>query len=294
MELSQLKYFKTVAEVGKISAAAEQLFISAPALSTSISRLEKEMGTNLFERTNNQIMLNEQGKIFLRYVNQIFNTLECAREELNQSILKKGECVSVVTVIPDMWTTLLTAFYAENPSFTLKSNGLAISELSSREVLSKYTFILAEENDLPAEICVNMNELELFEDSLAIEVHPNHSLANRKSVNLCELQGENILFHGENLIFRKMIDRMYADCGIPLTNANVVSHCIRQSLVKEGLGIAFSTMYMGKQEKVDLRYVPVENPRGPWHMKLYWRKDRVLTASEEKFKNFVKNFYVPE
>ena len=44
MELLQLKYFKVVAEVGKISAAAEQLFISAPALSTSISRLEKSLG----------------------------------------------------------------------------------------------------------------------------------------------------------------------------------------------------------------------------------------------------------
>ena len=47
MELLQLKYFKTVAEVGKISAAAEQLFISAPALSTAISRLEKELGIEL-------------------------------------------------------------------------------------------------------------------------------------------------------------------------------------------------------------------------------------------------------
>ena len=42
MELLQLKYFKTVAEIEKISAAAEALYISAPALSTSISRLEKE------------------------------------------------------------------------------------------------------------------------------------------------------------------------------------------------------------------------------------------------------------
>ena len=39
MELLQLKYFKTVAELGKISDAAQVLFISAPALSTSISRL---------------------------------------------------------------------------------------------------------------------------------------------------------------------------------------------------------------------------------------------------------------
>ena len=44
MELMQLKYFKTVAEIGKISDAAQALFISAPALSTSISRLEKELG----------------------------------------------------------------------------------------------------------------------------------------------------------------------------------------------------------------------------------------------------------
>ena len=46
MELQQLKYFKTVATIGKISDAAEALFISAPALSTSISRLEKELGIN--------------------------------------------------------------------------------------------------------------------------------------------------------------------------------------------------------------------------------------------------------
>ena len=44
MELLQLKYFKTVAETQKISAAAQALFVSAPALSTAISRLEKELG----------------------------------------------------------------------------------------------------------------------------------------------------------------------------------------------------------------------------------------------------------
>ena len=66
MELQQLKYFKAVAEVGKISDAAESLFISAPALSTSISRLEKELGVQLFDRTNNKISLNIQGQIFLK------------------------------------------------------------------------------------------------------------------------------------------------------------------------------------------------------------------------------------
>ena len=72
MELQQLKYFKTVASLGKISDAAEVLFISAPALSTSIARLEKELGMKLFDRASNRITLNAQGQIFLKYVNQIF------------------------------------------------------------------------------------------------------------------------------------------------------------------------------------------------------------------------------
>ena len=70
MELQQLKYFKAVAEIGKISDAAESLFISAPALSTSISRLEKELGFTLFDRTNNKIVLNQQGRLFSRKAKQ--------------------------------------------------------------------------------------------------------------------------------------------------------------------------------------------------------------------------------
>jgi len=79
MELQQLKYYQTVAHIGKISEAAEALFLSAPALSTSISRLEKELGMPLFDRTNNRIVLNAQGQIFLKYVNQVFACLALSR-----------------------------------------------------------------------------------------------------------------------------------------------------------------------------------------------------------------------
>lgn len=80
MDLQQLKYFKTVATLGKISEAAESLFISALALSTSISRLEKELGVRLFDRTGNRITLNAQGTIFLKHANQILLNLENAKQ----------------------------------------------------------------------------------------------------------------------------------------------------------------------------------------------------------------------
>lgn len=89
MKLSQLKNFKVVAELGTISLAAKELYISPPALSVAIAKLEKEVGVELFDRTGNRIILNEQGKIFLCYVNRIFHDLDCARMEIQESLQKR-------------------------------------------------------------------------------------------------------------------------------------------------------------------------------------------------------------
>ena len=144
MELLQLKYFKTVAETGKISAAAEALFISAPALSTSISRLEKELGFPLFDRTHNAIRLNRQGQIFLRYVNQVFATLDCARMEMRQSMLLQGQHVSVATLSANVWIDLIAAFSQEYPHFTLSCTSLRLSQFAASGLGPQYSFLLAE------------------------------------------------------------------------------------------------------------------------------------------------------
>lgn len=85
MKLTQLQYFKAVAETGKISLAAKKLYVSAPALSISIANLESELGVKLFDRTNNRIVLNEHGKIYLSYVNQILGDLDQAHQKLQQT-----------------------------------------------------------------------------------------------------------------------------------------------------------------------------------------------------------------
>ena len=85
MKLTQLQYFKTVAETGKISLAAKKLYVSAPALSIAIANLENELGVKLFDRTNNRIELNEQGKVYLGYVNQILSDLNVANQKMQDS-----------------------------------------------------------------------------------------------------------------------------------------------------------------------------------------------------------------
>lgn len=85
MKLTQLQYFKAVAETGKISLAAKKLFISAPALSIAIANLETELGVKLFDRNNNRIQLNEQGKVYLSYVNQILSDLSEANQVMQDT-----------------------------------------------------------------------------------------------------------------------------------------------------------------------------------------------------------------
>ena len=75
MELNQLHYFVTVAKVGNITKAAEQLYITQPALSRVILRLEEELGTPLFDRKGGRITLNRYGRTLLRYVEPGLNTI---------------------------------------------------------------------------------------------------------------------------------------------------------------------------------------------------------------------------
>ena len=63
MNLSQLQYFKRLAEIQHYSKAAKELYISQPTLSSSISALEKELGVALFRREGKGVFLTECGSL---------------------------------------------------------------------------------------------------------------------------------------------------------------------------------------------------------------------------------------
>ena len=73
MLLSQLNYFQVVAQYQHISKAAEQLHIAQPSLSSTISKLEKELNVSLFDRKGRNIKLNENGAKLLEHSKFIFN-----------------------------------------------------------------------------------------------------------------------------------------------------------------------------------------------------------------------------
>lgn len=82
--LSLYKIFNTVASTGNISKAAKELFISQPAISKSIGRLEEDLGITLFIRTSRGVKLTEEGGMLYDYTKSAFETLQQGEETLRR------------------------------------------------------------------------------------------------------------------------------------------------------------------------------------------------------------------
>ncbi len=71
MDLSE-KYVRRVYELRSFSAAAKALFVSQPALSATVARLEGELGFKIFDRSTSPLSLTAQGRIYMEYLGEIF------------------------------------------------------------------------------------------------------------------------------------------------------------------------------------------------------------------------------
>lgn len=82
--LSQYRIFYTVANEGNISRAAKALYISQPAISKSIRKLEEALGITLFSRNSRGVQLTEEGELLYRHVKTAFDALSAGEEHLRQ------------------------------------------------------------------------------------------------------------------------------------------------------------------------------------------------------------------
>ena len=82
--LSQYKIFYEVSKAGNISRAAKELYISQPAISKSISKLEDSLGLPLFTRSSRGVQLTCEGEVLFEHVREAFEALDRGEQELKR------------------------------------------------------------------------------------------------------------------------------------------------------------------------------------------------------------------
>lgn len=218
-ELEQLIQLAAIADNGTVSAAAEKLNISQPALSRSLQRLEEELGVKLFDRSKNKITLNETGELAVEYARKIIFEAENMTEKV-KLFDKSRHTISVGSCAPGPFLEL-------TPLLSKLFDGISVSmEINEEDVLIKglydniYNIVILDkiiENE-------NVTAFKLCEEHLLLSVPPAHPLAMYKSVNLKDIDGETMLLYSHIGFWKRIQDTM--------AKTNFIEQDSREAFVK--------------------------------------------------------------
>lgn len=124
MQIDSLKYFYEVAELKSISKAANNSHISQPALSHQLSKLEKELGAKLLERSNKGVKLTSQGEILYNYAREILISHNNLIEEISANNVSKEE---IEITNSSMYANFLVSNIAKDISKIFKNFNVIIN-----------------------------------------------------------------------------------------------------------------------------------------------------------------------
>ena len=202
MELEQLRQLEAIEREGTMSAAAQVLHLSQPALSRSLGRLESELGQPLFDRAGRRLILNDAGRVALEHAGQILRAERVMREAL-ADVARRTRALRVGTVAPaPLWR--LTALMAERfPGLVLTSQMLTEDEVESG--------VVDGDLDLGISLCPltlpMVRSTRLMVENLAVVLPSEHVLAGRSSVSMAELDGETFLLFRDIGFWRQVCDQ---------------------------------------------------------------------------------------
>jgi LysR family hydrogen peroxide-inducible transcriptional activator len=200
MEIHQLRYFCAIVRAGSFTRAAEQLGIAQPSLSQQIKRLEKDLGTTLFERLGRSVRLTSPGEGLHAMARGILQ--QVAEAETRIAALNDGYDSLRVGVIP----TIMPYFIARNigdfldshpkvnPQFREETTSQLVEGLQAGEIDLAVISLPVPKADI---VCS-----ELFREELLLVVPPKHPLCGRPMVNLQELRNERLLLLKEGHCLR--------------------------------------------------------------------------------------------
>lgn len=203
-ELYQLRQLAAFAEYGTLSEAAEKLYLSQPALSRNMRRLEDDMGVPLFIRSKNKLELNENGKLAAELAVKALSEIDDIARQV-QALDRSRRTISLGICAPaPVWkiSPLLAQFY---PSMTIQTEAAAEAELLNGLDSGKYHIaVLHFQPDAEKYASIVCAKENLF-----FSLPPTHKFADRTSLSFADMDGENMLLMSDvgfwyDMTLRKM------------------------------------------------------------------------------------------
>ncbi len=292
--LSSYRIFYTVANTGNISKAAKELYISQPAISKSIQKLEESVGCRLFSRSSRGVVLTDEGKLLYDHVRTAFETLTLGEEKLKRSIeLGVGHLKIGVssTLCKYLLLPYLKEFIRQNPHISI-----SISCQSTNETLK-----LLEDNKIdiglvgkPAVLKnTRFDFLEEIEDCFVATKDYIHNLQARGIAKDDILSNATLMLLDKNNMTRQYIDNYLQENQIPVRDSIDISDMdLLIDFARIGVGVACVIKSFVKEDLADgmLIEIPLEIPISRREVGFAYRTNVKPSKSLAEFIHFYQNF----
>lgn len=288
MNLQQLYYFKAIAELEHYTRASEQLSVSQSSLSHAIAGLEDELNVKLFTRKGRNVVLTKYGRLLLPYITKSIESLETGISKLNDFISPDTGMVSIACFpsLTQFVPEIIVRYISETNrvNVRLQTNQEATYGALREQLLGgKVDMVFATAIDDP-----RIGSTLIGEHELVLLVPPTHRLAQRESVDLRELDGEDFIAFDHSSQIRGQLDNIF-DCLQIHPNVRMESgqDVIIYGLVAANHGVAIVPYPLGGTP-YHVRMVRIAGDLLP-SRKIYlsWNKEEYMPPAAECFRDFI-------
>lgn len=261
IELGEIQAFVAIAERGSFRAAAESLFISQPALSRRIEKLEAEVGSRLIERTTRRVSLTESGRQFLTHAQAVLAEMEQAVLGISERAQSRTELVTVgcvPSVANNVLPRVVLAFAKQYPDVRIKvideSAGDVLESVVSGRADFGVNFIGTQEADIDFRA--------IFTERYMLVVPQGHRFSKRASMSWSDLAGERLISVSQSSGNRTLVDNALARVKHRPIIHYETNHVVGAlNLVSAGVGMAvLPELALSKTNYPHLVSVALTNP----------------------------------
>lgn len=268
MEINQLECFLQVAKTEHMTQASEKLHMTQPALSKTITRLEEDLGTKLFDREGRNIHLNEQGRIVQHYAEHILNTIGDMRAEISEMTSGQSGSLRIGTAYnghePNWLLSCVKDYLIERPDvqFRLQSYPaeLLTQALENRDI------------DLAVSVWPLQDPgiywKELFSEPMGVIMSANHPLVNKPDLSLSDLRYERFYCNDVNSDSKEITLRICNQAGF---QPNIHFECLFPSFIGEAVSRGYGVSIISEQGNIRSAKLPLNDGDEDWKSKIIYR-----------------------
>ena len=283
-----LAWFITLAETEHMTEAARLHNMSQPALSRALDRLERKLGSRLFDRHGKRLALNQRGRVLYTHARRAVAEMEAAIRKIEDMVAAPGVVRLGFLHSFGMWLVpqLVSGYREEHPSVNFELTQDAADKVCKR--------IVDEDLDLgivaPRPNDPKLAWQPLLRQKLCLAVPAGHRLAGQSSVRLADASKESFVLMTQGHGMRRLLEELAAAAGFqPRISFESTELWTIRGLVASGLGVALIPLEdeeASGPQPGNVVVLPLEDAGAEREVGLVFKSGMALSGLVQDFKQY--------